>query len=154
MTKQRPKQHQQKQPGKSYKMEPRPEYDRDYYQGTGKLKGKIAIVTGGDSGIGRSVSLLFAREGADVAVVYLEEDQDAAQTEALIKDEGQRALLLKGGVADKEFCETVVEETVEKFGGINIVVNNAAEQHVTTDFAEISKEQLQNTFETNFFGYF
>ncbi|MBD3250368.1 MAG: SDR family oxidoreductase [Candidatus Pacebacteria bacterium] len=151
---QRPPQHQKKQPGRSYKMNPEPVYDLDYYRGTGKLEDKIAIVTGGDSGIGRSVSLLFAREGADVTVVYLEETQDAKQTKKLVEEEGQRCLLVRGDLSQPDFCQEVAQKTLAEFGQINILVNNAAEQHVTSDFSRIAPEQLKQTFATNFYSYF
>src|SRR5215213_5892433 len=124
----RPRQHQDRQPGRETEMTPRPDY-RPRFAGSGRLKDKVAIITGGDSGIGRAVSVLFAREGADIAIVYLEERRDAAETKAAIEAEGRRALLIQGDVADKGFCEKAVADTVKQFGRLDVLVNNAAEQH-------------------------
>jgi NAD(P)-dependent dehydrogenase (short-subunit alcohol dehydrogenase family) len=148
-----PPQHQEKQPGLETQMDPAPDY-APRFPGSGRLEGKVALVTGGDSGIGRAVSVLFAREGAKVAIVYLEEDGDAQDTEGLIRAEGSEALLIRGDVGGKSFCENAVEQTVKRFGGLDVLVNNAAEQHTATDLAEITEEQLEETFRTNIFGYF
>jgi NAD(P)-dependent dehydrogenase (short-subunit alcohol dehydrogenase family) len=148
-----PPQHQEKQPGVETEMDPAPDY-APRYPGSGRLKGKVAIVTGGDSGIGRAVSVLFAREGAKVAIVYKEEDEDARDTESLIQAEGGEALLIRGDVGQKSVCENAVEQTVKRFGRLDVLVNNAAEQHQATDLKEITEEQLEETFRTNIFGYF
>jgi NAD(P)-dependent dehydrogenase (short-subunit alcohol dehydrogenase family) len=149
-----PAQHQSK-PGIEAKMEPRPEYEAPLYKGAGKLKDKVAIVTGGDSGIGRAVAVLYAREGANVAIVYLpEEQEDAEETRAAIESEGGRALLLPGDVSDPEFCQDAVQKTLHEFGKLEILVNNAAFQQHQESIEDISDEQLERTFRTNIFGYF
>jgi NAD(P)-dependent dehydrogenase (short-subunit alcohol dehydrogenase family) len=148
-----PPQHQEKQPGREDQMDPAPDY-APRYPGSGRLEGKVAIVTGGDSGIGRAVSVLFAREGARLAILYKEEDRDARDTQALLEAEGGEALLISGDVGDKAFCEDVVAQTVERFGRLDVLVNNAAEQHEREDLTEISEEQLERTFRTNIYGYF
>jgi NAD(P)-dependent dehydrogenase (short-subunit alcohol dehydrogenase family) len=150
----RPGQKQPRQPGREHQMQPRPIYIRDDYRGSGKLRGKIALITGGDSGIGRSIAVHFAREGAKVAIVYLEEGADAAETQRLVEAEGAVTLLCRGDVADSAFCEQTVDRVRETFGGLDILVNNAAEQHQTREIADISDEQFRRTFETNIFGYF
>ena len=147
-----PPQEQERQPGREHKMQPEPDY-APRYPGSGRLHGKIAIVTGGDSGIGRAVSVLFAREGAEVAIVYKEEERDARDTEALIGAEGGKALLVRGDVGYKAFCEEAVKRTLDRFGKLDILVNNAAEQHESQAFAEIGEEQVVGTFRTNIFGY-
>ena len=147
-----PPQEQKRQPGREHVMQPEPDYT-PRYPGGGRLKGKVAIVTGGDSGIGRAVSVLFAREGAGVAIVYKEEERDARDTETVIGAEAGTALLIRGDVGRKAFCDDAVRRTVEQFGRLDIVVNNAAEQHASQDFAEIDEEQLIATFRTNIFGY-
>lgn len=148
-----PPQTQDHQPGRETEMHPKPQY-MPVYPGSGRLKDKVAIITGGDSGIGRAIAVLFAREGAEVALVYLEETEDAAITADAVKAEGKNALLLRGDIADKTFCDNVVGQTVEQFGKLDIVINNAAEQHPKDEIAEITPEQLRETFETNLFGYF
>lgn len=145
---------QDKQPGIEAEMDPRPQYIKPGYKGSGKLTGKIALVTGGDSGIGRAVSVHFAREGADVAIVYLDEDQDAHETRQLIIAEGQRCLLLKGDVKGSEFCKSAVQQTVKEFGKLNILVNNAGIQVPQKDPKAIDEKQLEDTFKTNIFAYF
>ena len=147
-----PPQTQDHQPGRESEMHPKPEYEPKF-PGNGRLKDKVAIITGGDSGIGRACAVLFAREGAEVALVYLEETDDATITAEAVKAEGKEALLLRGDVGDKAFCETVVGQVIEKFGKLDVLVNNAAEQHMQTDLEDISEAQLRKTFETNFFGY-
>ncbi len=142
------------QPGKEYKMDPEPVVIRDDYRGSGKLENKVALITGGDSGIGRSVAVHFAREGADVAIVYLDETKDARDTKKMVEDEGRKCLLIKGNVREEEFCRKAVGETVKELGKLNILVNNAAEQHPKKDIGKISAEQLQGTFETNIFSMF
>jgi NAD(P)-dependent dehydrogenase (short-subunit alcohol dehydrogenase family) len=147
-----PPQEQKRQPGREHLMHPEPDY-APIYAGSGRLEHKVAIVTGGDSGIGRAVCVLFAREGADVAIVYKEEERDARDTESLVSAETGKALLIRGDVGQKAFCEEVVRRTVERFGRLDIVVNNAAEQHESQDFAEIDEDQLIATFRTNILGY-
>ena len=148
-----PKQHQAK-PGIEADLHPRPEYEAPDYRGSGKLEGKVALVTGGDSGIGRAVAVLFAREGADVAIVYLSEDQDAEETRRAVEDEGRRALLIPGDVTDSAFCQDAVETTVQELGGLDILVNNAAFQEHVPSLEDITDEQFEHTFRTNIFGYF
>lgn len=145
---------QQEQPGKEYKMNPEPEIIRKNYKGSEKLKGKVALITGGDSGIGRSVAVHFAKEGAKIAIVYLREDEDAKQTRKMVEDAGQECFLLEGDVKDDLFCKKAVEETVKKFGGLNILVNNAGMQVPKDSPEEVTKEQLHTTFETNIYPYF
>ncbi len=147
-----PPQTQDHQPGRETEMHPKPEY-MPRYPGSGRLADQVAIITGGDSGIGRATAVLFAREGAQVALVYLEETEDAAITADAIKREGKEALLLRGDVADKAFCEAVVGQVIENFGKLDVLVNNAAEQHPQKQLADITPDQLRETFETNFFGY-
>jgi NAD(P)-dependent dehydrogenase (short-subunit alcohol dehydrogenase family) len=149
-----PKQ-QQAKPGIEAEMTPRPEYIAPHYRGAGKLEGKVALITGGDSGIGRAVAVLYAREGADVAIVYLpEEQEDAEETLAAVEAEGQRCVLIPGDVTDSRFCEEVVEQTVRELGRFDILVNNAAFQQHQESIEEITDEQLEHTFRTNIFGYF
>jgi NAD(P)-dependent dehydrogenase (short-subunit alcohol dehydrogenase family) len=152
--KQRPPQHQDTQPGIESEMKPRPEFRGEEYRPGGKLTDKVALITGGDSGIGRAVAVHFAKEGADVAIVYLEEDEDAKLTAKAVEKEGRRALLVAGDIGDPQFCDEAVERAIEEFGRLDIVVNNAAEQHVATDLTKISDEQLERTFRTNVFGMF
>ena len=149
-----PPQKQQRRPGIQSDMTPEPSTDERSYRGSGKLRGKVAIITGGDSGIGRSVALYFAREGADSAVVYLNEHDDARETERLVREAGARCKLISGDVGDESFCKRAVEETVREFARLDILVNNAAEQHPESDFEKITAEQIQRTFRTNIFAYF
>lgn len=144
----------QQQPGRQRAMQPQPESIRDGYVGSQKLRDKVAIITGGDSGIGRAVALHFAREGANVGIVYLEETEDARDTVALVEREGGRAIAIAGDCGDREFCARAVAQVVDAFGRLDVLVNNAGEQHVEQDLADISPEQLQRTFQTNIFGYF
>jgi NAD(P)-dependent dehydrogenase (short-subunit alcohol dehydrogenase family) len=149
-----PAQH-QKKPGLESKLRPRPEFEAPLYHGAGKLDGSGALITGGDSGIGRAVAVLFAREGADVAIVYLPEEQsDAETTEAAITAEGRRALLIPGDVRDPKFCRRAVERTVKTFGRLDLLVNNAAYQQHQNTIEDITDDQLERTFRTNIFGYF
>ena len=134
-------------------MRPRPEF-QPRFAGSGRLEGKVALITGGDSGIGRAVAVLFAREGADVAIVYLEETEDAQETAAAVRDEGQECLAIAGDVGSEEFCQAAVRQTIERFGRLDVLVNNAAEQHEQESITEISEQQLRRTFQTNVFGYF
>ena len=149
-----PPQHQDKQPGDEYAMHPEPEYIRESYRGTDKLLDKVAIITGGDSGIGRAVAVHYAREGADCTIAYLDEDKDAEETKRLVEAEGRRCLVLKGDVAEPDFCRDIVKRTLDHFGKINIVINNAAEQYDWVDITEIPDEQLLRTFQTNIFSHF
>lgn len=149
-----PAQQQGEQPGKEHEMRPKPEVIRPGYKGSEKLLNKVAIITGGDSGIGRSVAVHFAREGADVAIVYLNEDKDAQETKAMVEKEGRKCLLIPGDIVNENFCKEAVETTVKKLGKLNIVVNNAAEQHTKDHIEEISPEQLERTYRTNIFSFF
>jgi NAD(P)-dependent dehydrogenase (short-subunit alcohol dehydrogenase family) len=148
-----PKQHQPK-PGHEYKLDPAPLYDAPFYLGSKKLDGKVALITGGDSGIGRSVAVLFAREGADVAIVHVAEDRDAADTATAVEKEGRRALVIKGDVRDSKFCRKAVEQTVARLGQLDILVNNAAFQVHTKDIVDLSDEHFDETLKTNLYGYF
>jgi NAD(P)-dependent dehydrogenase (short-subunit alcohol dehydrogenase family) len=146
---------QQERPGLESKMEPRPRYHAPLYKGSGKLNGKTALITGGDSGIGRAVAVLFAREGADVAIVYLPVEQpDADETRVAVEKEGRRCLHIPGDVTQSQFCRDAVERTVKEFGKLDILVNNAAFQENRASLEEISDEQFETTFRTNIFGYF
>jgi NAD(P)-dependent dehydrogenase (short-subunit alcohol dehydrogenase family) len=145
--------HEDALPGRESELEPKPEW-QPRYPGSGRLQGKVALITGADSGIGRAVAALFAREGADVAILYLCEHEDAAKTKQIVEGEGRRAVTIAGDVGDKAFCERAVGETVEKLGRLDILVNNAAEQHPDEDIRDITEEQLKRTFQTNIFGYF
>jgi NAD(P)-dependent dehydrogenase (short-subunit alcohol dehydrogenase family) len=149
-----PPQEQDRQPGREHEMEPRPEAERPGYRGSGKLRGKVALITGGDSGIGRAVAVLYAREGADVAISYLEEHKDAEETKRMVEDEGGRCLLLPGDIGDESFCKELVRQTVDELGGLDILVNNAAEQHPQDSIEDITREQLERTFRTNIFAMF
>jgi NAD(P)-dependent dehydrogenase (short-subunit alcohol dehydrogenase family) len=149
-----PGQHQDKQPGTEHDMEPEPDTIYPEYRGSGKLEGKRALITGGDSGIGRAAAVMFAREGADVAVVYLDEHEDARETKQWIEQEGQRCVLIDGDVGDKSFCEQAVDEAVDALGGLNVVVNNAAVQFYREQVEAISEDQLDRTFRTNIYSMF
>jgi NAD(P)-dependent dehydrogenase (short-subunit alcohol dehydrogenase family) len=148
-----PKQHLEK-PGLESDLEPKPKYLAPGYRGSGKLEDKVAIITGGDSGIGRAVAVLFAREGADVAIVYLSEDEDAEETRRAVEKEGRRAILIPGDVTDSAFCDVAVETTVREFGRLDILVNNAAYQEHLPSLEDITDDQLDRTFRTNIYGYF
>jgi NAD(P)-dependent dehydrogenase (short-subunit alcohol dehydrogenase family) len=150
----RPPQEQQRQPGIESQMRPRPQAIKNDYRASGKLAGKVAIITGGDSGIGRAVAVAFAREGADVAIVYLDEHDDAKETAAMVEEAGRKCLLVAGDVGREAFCRRAVEQTVKKLGRLDIVVNNAAEQHEVESLPDISSEQLERTFRTNIFSQF
>jgi NAD(P)-dependent dehydrogenase (short-subunit alcohol dehydrogenase family) len=145
----------QPKPGIESKMKPRPRYEAPLYKGANKLEGKVALITGGDSGIGRSVAVLYAREGADVAIVYLPEEQvDAEETANAVNREGHECLLIPGDVTDPHFCTEAVEQVVNHFGQIDILVNNAAFQQHQESIEKLSNEQFEKTFRTNIFGYF
>lgn len=145
----------QPRPGLESKVVPRPRFEAPQYKGSGKLEGRVALITGGDSGIGRAVAVLYAREGADVAIVFLpQEMSDAQVTEAAVVAEGRRCLLIPGDVRDPAFCEQAVQATVDAFGWLDILVNNAAYQHHQKSIEDITDEQLERTFATNIFGYF
>lgn len=148
-----PKHHQPK-PGSEARLDPAPMYDAPFWKGSGKLEGKVALITGGDSGIGRAVAVLFAREGADVAIAHLAEDADAEETRTAVEAEGRRAIVLRGNVADRDFCREAVAQTVRDLGGIDVLVNNAAFQVHTKDFLDLSPEHFDETIKTNLYGYF
>jgi NAD(P)-dependent dehydrogenase (short-subunit alcohol dehydrogenase family) len=140
-------------PGHESQLEPKPDW-APRYPGSGRLEGKVALITGADSGIGRAVAALFAREGADVAILYLCEHDDAKKTKEIVESEGRKALTIAGDVGDKSFCERAVKETVDRLGKLDILVNNAAEQHPDEEITDITEAQLKRTFQTNFYGYF
>ncbi|MES2625059.1 MAG: SDR family oxidoreductase [Pseudomonadota bacterium] len=144
----------QDQPGIEQDMKNKPVFVHEEYRGSNKLQGKVAIITGGDSGIGRATAVHFAKEGADICLAYLSEDEDAEETRRLIEEEGCNCLLSKGDVGDSSYCQHVVDEVLVHFGKLDILVNNAAEQHAANKLEDISDEQLQATFRTNLFGYF
>jgi len=144
----------QSQPGDEHKMNPNPIIIRENYIGSDKLKGKVALITGGDSGIGRSVAVHFAAEGANVAIAYLEEDADAEYTKKLVEEKGAQCLLIKGDLKEESFCKSIVEKTVSHFGRLNILVNNAAMQFPKKNPEEVSSDQVRLTFETNIFPFF
>jgi NAD(P)-dependent dehydrogenase (short-subunit alcohol dehydrogenase family) len=145
--------HEDRLPGHESKLEPTPEW-QPRYKGSERLKGKVAIVTGADSGIGRAVAALYAREGADIAIVYLLEDDDAAETKRIVEAEGSKAITIRGDIGERAFADEIVAHTVKAFGKINIIVNNAGEQHPDKDITDITEEQLRRTFQTNIFGMF
>jgi NAD(P)-dependent dehydrogenase (short-subunit alcohol dehydrogenase family) len=149
-----PRQHQNQQPGLESEMTPKPKSHDAQYRAAGKLLGKVALITGGDSGIGRSIAVLYAKEGADVAIVYLNEDKDAQETKRLVEQEGRRCLTIAGDIGGEPFCQQVVQKTISEFGHLDILVNNAAEQHPQQSIEDISAEQLERTFRTNIFGMF
>lgn len=150
-----PAQHQQNQPGKEHKMDPPPSYIRDDYQGSRKLQDKVVLITGGDSGIGRAVAVHAAREGAHVAIVYKPEEQtDAEKTQRLVEEEGRQCLLLPGNIRQADFCQEAVEKTVQRFGQLNVLVNNAAQQYPQETLTELDDAQLTATFETNIYSFF
>lgn len=151
---QRPPQHQDQQPGMEHELEPRPRADDPSYRGSGKLKGKVALITGGDSGIGRAVAIAFAKEGADVAISYLNEHKDAEDTKAMVEEQGRSCLLIAGDIGDETFCQNVVQQTVETLKRLDILVNNAAVQFPQESILDISADQLLTTFRTNIFAMF
>lgn len=149
-----PPQQQARQPGLEAEMTPKPKANDHRYQGSHKLLNKVALITGGDSGIGRSVAIFYAKEGADVAIIYLNEHEDADETKRLVEAEGQRCLTIAGDIGDESFCRQAVQQVVGTLGHLDIVVNNAAEQHPQTSIEDITAEQLERTFRTNIFGMF
>ncbi len=148
-----PKQHLEK-PGLEADLELKPLWDAPFYKGSGKLEGKVALITGGDSGIGRAVAVLFAREGADVAIAYLDEDEDAELTKSAVEKEGRRAILIPGDVADARFAEAAVQRTVKELGKLDVLVNNAAFQEHVDHFEDLTEEHFDRTLKTNLYGYF
>jgi NAD(P)-dependent dehydrogenase (short-subunit alcohol dehydrogenase family) len=150
---QQPAQEQDRQPGRESEMRPLPEYTPKF-PGVGRLKGKVALITGGDSGIGRAVAVAMAREGAKIAIVYLEEHKDAEETARLVAEESSEAIKFAGDIADESFCEQVVDDTVKTYGRLDVLVNNAAEQHEVDDLLELTAEQIERTFRTNVFSFF
>ena len=145
--------HEDALPGHESELEPKPEW-QPRFEGSDRLKGKVALITGADSGIGRAVAALFAREGADIAISYLCEHDDAQKTKRIVEEEGQRAILIPGDLGDKSFCDQAVQQTVRELGGLDVLVNNAGEQHYDEKIGQISEEQLRRTFQTNIFSMF
>lgn len=145
--------HEDALPGHESALEPKPEWE-PRYPGSGRLNGKVAVITGADSGIGRAIAALYAREGADIAILYLCEHDDAEKTAQIVRGEGRRVLTIAGDVGDKAFCESAIEQVMSEFGQIDIVVNNAGEQHPDKDITDITEQQLRRTFQTNIFGMF
>lgn len=149
-----PPQTQDQQPGLQTQMTPQPNTIPPNYQGSGKLAGRAALITGGDSGIGRAVAVAFAKEGADVAIVYLNEHEDAAETRRLVEEAGRRCVLIAGDIGSESFCQEAVRQTLSELGHLEVLVNNAAEQHPQESILDISAEQLERTFRTNIFAMF
>lgn len=149
-----PPQHQDTRPGIEKQMFPRPEYDDPEYKGSGKLKDQVALITGGDSGIGRAIAIAFAKEGAHVVVAYLNEHEDAKETKQKIEEYDGRCLLISGDIGDEDFCRELIERTVREFGKLDILINNAAEQHPVDNIQQLSAEQIEKTFRTNIFSFF
>ncbi|MBW0007506.1 MAG: SDR family NAD(P)-dependent oxidoreductase, partial [Sphingomonas sp.] len=145
--------HEDRLPGHESELEPKPDW-QPRYPGSGRLKDKVALITGADSGIGRAVAALYAREGADIAILYLCEHDDAAKTKEIVEKEGRRAITIAGDIGDKTFCEQAVRRAVDELGGLDILVNNAGEQHPDEDIRDITEDQLKRTFQTNIFGMF
>jgi NAD(P)-dependent dehydrogenase (short-subunit alcohol dehydrogenase family) len=145
--------HEDQLPGHESKLEPKPDWE-PRYPGSGRLKGKVALITGADSGIGRAVAALYAREGADIAILYLCEHDDASKSKEIVEKLGRHAITIAGDIGDKQFCERAVQQTVEQLGKLDILVNNAGEQHYDEDIGNITEEQLKRTFQTNVFGMF
>ena len=145
--------HEDALPGHESKLKPKPDWE-PRYEGSGRLKGKVALITGADSGIGRAVAALFAREGADIAILYLCEHDDAKKTQAIVEKEGRKAIAIAGDIGDKSFCERAVAQTVQQLGRLDILVNNAGEQHPDKDIRDITEGQLKRTFQTNIYGMF
>ena len=150
----RPPQKQSKQPGREYKMTPKPKALPEHQIGNEKLHDKVALISGGDSGIGRAVAIAFAREGADVVILYLDEHKDAEETVRLVEREGRRCMMMAGDIGQEKFCKDAVARTIKEFRRLDILVNNAAEQHPQKSLEKISEKQLEQTFRTNIFSYF
>jgi NAD(P)-dependent dehydrogenase (short-subunit alcohol dehydrogenase family) len=150
----RPAQHQKRQPGRQDRMRPQPKSGTSDYIGSGKLRDRVALITGGDSGIGRAVAVLYAKEGADVSIVYLNEHKDARETKRLVEEQGRKCVLIAGDIGDEGFCRSAVSQTKRELGRIDILVNNAAEQHPQESITKISARQLERTFRTNIFSMF
>lgn len=149
-----PPQEQSQQPGLQSEMTPKPQAVKSNYRGSGKLEGKVALITGGDSGIGRAVATYFAKEGADVAIVYLNEHKDAQETQRLVEQEGRRCVAIPGDIGDEQTCQQAVQQTIAAFGHLDVLINNAAEQHPQESIENITAEQLERTFRTNIFSMF
>jgi NAD(P)-dependent dehydrogenase (short-subunit alcohol dehydrogenase family) len=149
-----PPQHQDQKPGREEPMRPHPEYDNPWHKGSGKLQNKVALITGGDSGIGRAVAVAFAKEGAKVVISYLEEHEDANQTARVIEEIGGECEIIAGDIGNEAICEDLVAQTVKRFGALDILINNAAEQHSQENLEDISQQQLEQTFRTNIFSMF
>jgi NAD(P)-dependent dehydrogenase (short-subunit alcohol dehydrogenase family) len=145
--------HEDRLPGSEAKLEPKPDW-HPRYPTSGRQKGKVALITGADSGIGRAVAALFAREGADIAIVYLCEDEDAGKSKRIVEDEGRRAITIRGDIGSKDFCDGAVRRTIDELGRLDILVNNAGEQHSDKSIEDITEDQLRRTFQTNIFGMF
>ncbi|MFN8480842.1 MAG: SDR family oxidoreductase [Kouleothrix sp.] len=150
----RPAQHQNQHPGIESEMIPRPQAEDSQYRGSGKLQDKVALITGGDSGIGRAVAIAYAKEGAEIAIIYFNEHADAAETKRQVEEEQRRCLTIAGDIGDEQFCQNAVEQIVKELGHLDILVNNAAEQHPRKSIDQISAEQLERTFKTNIFSFF
>lgn len=148
-----PPQHQQEQPGMEHKMSPEPECV-PFYKGVNKFKDQVVLITGGDSGIGRAVSLAFANEGAHIAIIYKNEDKDAIETKQMVEAYGSKCILLPGDISEKKFCDKAVEDTYRTFKRLDILINNAGEQHIEEDFTQISEEQIDQTFRVNIYSQF
>ncbi|MBE9007287.1 SDR family oxidoreductase [Fortiea sp. LEGE XX443] len=145
---------QQQPPGSESEMQPKPKAEDEQYRGSGKLQNKVALITGGDSGIGRAVAIAFAKEGADVVIVYLSEHEDAKETKNLVEKHGRKVLAIAGDITDEGFCQNAIQQTLGEFGKLDVLVNNAAEQHPQKSIEDITKEQLERTFQTNIFSMF
>src|SRR5205823_9291504 len=143
-----------KQPGQEHNMRTRPKSQDVTHRASEKLRNEVAIITGGDSGIGRAVAIAFAKEGADISVVYLEERKDANETKRLVEEHGRKCLLIEGDVGEEDSCRKAVEQTVKEFGRLDLLVNNAAEQHPQDSIQKITEKQLERTFRTNIFSFF
>jgi len=149
-----PPQEQDRRPGLESEMTPQPQAEDASYRGAGKLQNKVALITGGDSGIGRAVAIAFAKEGADIAISYLNEHEDAEETKRQVQEEGRRCIAIAGDIGDEAFCRRAVQRTVDELGRLDVLVNNAAEQHPQDSIEGISAEQLERTFRTNIFAMF
>lgn len=149
-----PEQEQHQRPGQEEPMHPDPKFEGKDYKAGGKLEGKVAVITGGDSGIGRAVAYHFAREGADVVISYLSEDKDAEETKQYVSDAGRKCLTIKGDIGQEKHCREIIDQTIKEFGRLDILVNNAAEQHPQESIEDITEEQLERTFRTNIFSMF